>query len=364
MLDYEPSRFAQLAPRAPGTIWKVYKQMGDRVVRGELLALIESAEVGRAKADFMQSLTQVDVRQQVLRRLQTAGGSVPEGTLREAESALREARIRLFTDQQRLLNLGLVIRLEEAAKLPEDQLARHLRLLGLPQEVHQELNSDTLTANLLPLTAPFAGQVARHPHGGPGEVVNPAHPIYVVGDVSHLHMDLEVHLEDMAYLRVGQEVTFFPENQRGEKSETATGNLVHISPEVNEKTRSVPVHAEVENPSGRLRPNTFGTGRILVREVPGAVVVRDEALQFVLRDRSPNEGASNDSQPPEDRFYFVFVRLADSETSFQARRVFPGLSEKGVTAVKGIEPGEAVVTIGSHMLKSELLKDRISGSEE
>src|SRR5205807_1892800 len=52
MLDYEPYRYAQLAARAPGTVWWVEKQMGEPVRKGEVLALIDSTDVGRAKADF------------------------------------------------------------------------------------------------------------------------------------------------------------------------------------------------------------------------------------------------------------------------------------------------------------------------
>jgi cobalt-zinc-cadmium efflux system membrane fusion protein len=345
MLDYEPTGLAQLAPRAAGTVWQVYKTMGAHVKKGDLLVLIESAEVGRAKADFMQSLTQVNVRASMVQRLKAGGGSVPEGTLREAEAALREARIRLFTDQQQLLNLGLPLRLKHVELLPEDRLAQYLRTLGLPETILKDLDLETITANLLPLTAPFDGQVVRHPHAAPGEVVDTKHPLFVVGNVTHLHMDLEIHLEDVALIRVGNPVTFVPENRSGEPGEPAEGKLAHISPEVNEKTRNVAAHAEVENPDGRLRPNTFGTGRILVREVDKAVVVPNMALQ--TEDRSS---------------YFVFVR--QSETTFQVRPVKLGIRAADVTAIDdGVAEGEEVVTTGSHALKSELQKDRIAGGD-
>jgi cobalt-zinc-cadmium efflux system membrane fusion protein len=339
MLDYDPSYYAELATRAPGTVWHVYKEIGEPVRKGEALALIESADVGKAKADFLQSLTQLDVRQQALQRLRSAGGSVPEGTLREAEASLREARIRLFNHQQRLLNLGLPIRLGEVTELSEDKLVRHLRLLGLPEAVRQGVDPETLTANLLPLTAPFDGQVVSR-RAAPGEVVSPSQPQFVVADVHRIHIDLDVHPEDMAHVRVGQAVTFELENQQGA---VARGQVSHISPEVNEKSRNVVVHAEAPNPDAKLRPHAFGTGRILISEQPRAVVVPTEAVQ--------SDGRSS----------FVFVRVSD--VGFQSRPVEPGLREGGYTEVHGVQPGEAVVTAGSHALKSELLKDRIGGEE-
>src|SRR5207302_9888365 len=60
--DYEPSRYARLTSRATGTIWRMEKETGDSIRKGEILALIDAAEVGRAKADFLHSLTQVRLR--------------------------------------------------------------------------------------------------------------------------------------------------------------------------------------------------------------------------------------------------------------------------------------------------------------
>ena len=339
MIDFEPSYFAELSTRAPGTIWQVYHEIGDKVEKGDVLALIESAEVGKAKADFLQSLAQIDVRQQTVTRLRSAGGSVPEATLREAEAALREARIRLFNDQQKLLNFGLSIRIEEAAKLSEDQLVRHLRLLGLPDAVRRNIDPETLTANLLPLTAPFAGRVVTR-RAAPGDVANTNTPQFVVADVRRIHIDLDVHPEDMGHVRLGQTVTFQPD---GIPNLTAAAKVSHISPEVDEKSRNVTVHAEADNESERLRPHTFGTGRIVIQEHPDAVVVPVAAVQS------------------EGQTHFVFVRLSDR--SFQVRPVQTGIHDGDFIEVNGVKPGDEVVTTGSHELKSELLKERIAGGD-
>jgi cobalt-zinc-cadmium efflux system membrane fusion protein len=342
-IDYEPSVYARLTPRASGTVWRVYKEIGQTLRKGDVLALIDSAEVGRAKADFLQSLAQVKVRSTTVERLRSAGreGAVPERLLREAEAALREARIRLFNDQQALLNLGLPVRVGDVEDLPEEQQVRRLRLLGLPDDVTRELDTDTLTANLLPLTAPFDSVVVQR-DAAPGEVIEGRQPrtLFVVADVRQLHIDLDVNPEDMAEVRVGQAVTFTPD---GGKTE-ATAKVSHISPEVDEKTRRVTVHAEVANLDGRLRPNAFGTGHIILRERPGAVVIPNEAIQ------------------PDGSTSLIFVRVSD--TAFEVRPVETGLHEGNLVEVRGVRPGEEVVTTGSFALKSELLKDRITGGDE
>jgi cobalt-zinc-cadmium efflux system membrane fusion protein len=353
MLDYEPYRYAQLAPRAAGTVWWVEKELGEPVHRGEVLALIDSTDVGRAKADFLQSLELVELRRASLDRLQSAQGAVSGGNLREAQANLREARLRLFNDHQRLLNLNLPFRVEDVAKLPEDQQVKHMRLLGLPEKLQKQVNPETLTANLLPLTAPFDGRLVRHPHAAPGEVVGTNQPLFAVGDTTRLHIDLEINPPDAGLLRVGQTVTFVAADRPGEKTGKEAraagapkGKLSHISPEVNEKSRRIQVHAELENPDERLRPNTYGTGYILVREKPDAVAVATEAIQWEIEKEV--------SSP------YVFVRV--SETVFHVRPVQLGLVDGGFTEVDGLRPGDIVVTTGGHVLKSELLKERI-GSE-
>ena len=347
-VDYEPSAYARLTSRAAGSVWRVDKEIGDPLKKGDVLALIDSAEVGRAKADFLQSLAQVKVRATTLERLQAAGreGAVPDRSLREAEAGLREARIRLFNDQQALLNLGLPVRLQDVEDLPEEQQVRRLRLFGLPDALAKQLDPETLTANLLPLTAPFDGVVVQR-DTAVGEVIEKTQPkiLFVVADVRQLHIDLAVNPEDMAGVRVGQAVQFWTNGKAvGEAAPDVVCRVSHISPEVDEKTRRVTVHAECDNPDGRLRPNAFGTGRILLRERPGAVVVPSEAIQA--------DGSTS----------LVFVRV--SATNFEARPVEPGLREGDLVEVSGVQPGEEVVTAGSFALKSELLRDRITGGDD
>jgi cobalt-zinc-cadmium efflux system membrane fusion protein len=338
MTDYEPGRYAALTPRTGGTIWRVNKEIGDPVRKGEILALLDAAEVGRTKASFLQNLAESHLRASTLERLEPLkDGIVPQRSLREAEAALRQARFRLFNDQQVLLNFGLPVRLKELEPLPDQQVVRKLRLLGLPESIADQLDAETLTANLLPLVAPFDGVVVER-NATVGEVVTMARPktLFVVADVRELHIDLEVSPNDMSRVHLGQSVLFQPDGGGHEER----GRVSHISPEQDATTRRVRVHAEVTNESGRLRPNAYGTSRIAVAERPNALVVPANAVQSAGDIR------------------VVFVRT--SEASFEVRPVKPGLQEQNLVEVEGVKEGEQVVTLGSYLLKSELQKDRIS----
>ena len=68
-VEYDPTKYARLSSRAAGTLWRVDKQVGDPVKKGEVLCLVEAADVGRAKLELLQALAQVDVRTRTLKRM-------------------------------------------------------------------------------------------------------------------------------------------------------------------------------------------------------------------------------------------------------------------------------------------------------
>lgn len=350
-LDFDHTCYAVLAPRAAGTVWHVAAHPGDTVKRGQILALIDAAEVGRAKSDFLNSLVQVDRRADVVRATESIANLVSDPQLRETKANLREARIKLFNDHQALINLGFHVALDDVMKEMDElkkerdetaglqALFRKLSRLGVPPEMLRELPEDRSTANLLPLTAPFDGVVVSM-RKAKGEAVGPAEPQYVVADLGHLWLMLNVRPDEVGKLKVEQDVFFHTAGMEKEQK----GRLTWISPEMDEKTRIVQARAVLANPDGMLRPRSFGTARIVIETHPQAVTIPDKAVQ-------QDEGV-----------HYVFVRL--DETTFQARRVEIGGRQKELVEIlAGVQPGETVVTTGSHALKSELFKGRIGGEE-
>lgn len=355
VLDYDQTRYAHLSTRAPGMTWRVLAGLGDRVHKGDVLAIIESMDVGKAKADFLQSLVQVNVKTTILKQLEDKPDAVPERTRLDARTALREARIKLLNDQQTLANLGLPVRAEDLANLTDEQMVRQVRLLGLPPKLLEGLDLETLTANLLPLKAPFDGEVISR-NIVIGEIASPSTPQFALADVSRLWVMLDVRSEEAGRLSLGQEVVFAPDGAPEEKVavapstsgvERGEGTRVQvdwISPEVDEKTRTVRVRATVPNSHHQLRPHTFGTGRIIVRSHPDSLVVPNESLQA------------------DGPYQLVFVRIDDQ--TFEPRLVQVGVKDEKYTEIlSGLTAGELVVTTGSFVLKTELFKDRLGGDD-
>lgn len=343
-VTYDQTRVARLSARVSGTVWRVTKQVGDRVQQGEILALVDAAEVGKAKAEFLQTLVQVDLKKQMLTNFRAAEGAVPERTIQEAEAATQEAQIRLLTAQQALVNLGLPIQADDFTGLRSEEIVARVRFLGLPEAVAKPLDPKTTTANLLPLRAPLDGVVVSRAVVA-GEVVDTAKALFVVADVRSMWLTLNVRQEDTQKLTLGQPVQFHVDG----RAEEVRGTIDWISSAVDEKTRTVRVRADLANAEELLRSNTFGTGRIILREEKSAVVVPNDAIQW------------------DGDCHVVFVRdknydpqKADSLLVFHVRKVRPGARNDRYTEIAaGVLPNELVATKGSGVLRSELLKNHL-----
>lgn len=339
IVDYNQNRIAHLSVPVQGFAARVEKHLGDAVKKGDVLALVESAEVGKAKADFKNYLVEVQTRKRRLSLLRP--NTVSEASLIDAENAFKTASIQLANAAQTLVNLGLHISVEDAEKLSDHDLVERMRTLGIPEAVARTLTPGVTSDNLIPLKAPFDGEVVGRDIVQ-GELVGPTKPIqFTVADLHKMWILLDVREEDRDRVQVGQEVSFQVD---GSSAEPVLGRISWLSPELEEKTRTMRVRVEVDNPAHRLLVHSFGTGRILVRSIADALAVPDDAVQG------------------KDKCHFVFVRL--DEQRFQTRLVKLGVRTGGYTQIlDGVSAGEQVVTIGSHALKAELLRNLIGGDE-
>jgi len=339
---YDPTRVARLASRAAGTVWRVEKNVGDAVQKGDLLALVDAAAVGQAKAELLQAVAQLNLQDQTLDRLERLGDAIAQRRLQEVEAARQEAEAAVRKALQSLANLGLSITLDDARVSSGRDLAARLHFLGLPPSVSQSLDPQHSTANLIPLTAPRDGVVVGRDVVS-GEVIDTTKTLFTVVDNRTMWLVLDVPLEDARYARDGQKVVFRPDGSTEER----TGQITWISTRIDAQTRTVQVRAEIPNDDGHLRDESFGGGRIEIREEDNAIVVPKDAIHW--------EGCC----------HVAFVRDRDylaegSYKVFHTRMVRPGITNGDYTEViAGLLPGEVIVTKGSDVLRAELLKGNL-----
>jgi membrane fusion protein, heavy metal efflux system len=313
-LLFNGDRFSHISPRASGVVQRVEKRLGDLVEAGEVLAVIDSADLGNAKAELLQAQAAVNLWQQNYDRQRqlTESGIAAQRELLDAQTRLTEANIALSRAAQRLRNLGVAA----------DRI--------------DEIKQSGETTSLLPVTAPFGGIVVDR-HAVQGEVVDSNHVLFSIADTSLVWAMLDVYEPDVFAVALGQPVTL---HLSGLPGQPVAGRITWISPQLDPQTRTLKVRAEVENSDGRLRANMFGRATIVVRDREPMLVVPREALQW--------EGCCN----------VVFVQRSESE--FQPRKVRVGHEVNGWSVIEeGLEPDEAVVVQGSFLLKTEILKANI-----
>ncbi len=332
-VSFDATRVARLAARVPGTAWRVTKQIGDTVKAGELLAIIDAAEVGKAKTEFLQGIVQLRLKTQAFANLKNA--PVPERQKKEVEAARRDAEVRLLSAEQALVNLGLSVKAAEFGKLDVDDIAKQLQRLGLARELSQ--TDADLPGTLLPLRSPLDGVVMQVDVIA-GEVVDPADVLFVVADPRQMSVHLNVLATDTSWVQVGQAVRFRPDGVKAEFS----GQVAWIGTSADETTRTIPVRVVMPNSDGKLRASALGVGRIVLREEPHAITVPNEAVQTV------------------GRCQVVFVRdkdflKPDGTKAFHARMVRTGAKDGTNTEViVGVAQGEVVATKGSPLLAGEI----------
>lgn len=340
---YDPTRQASLASRVPGSVWTVNKQVGDRVTKGEVLAIVDAAEVGDLKTRLLRSLAEEKLQRQNVSRLTEARNAIAGSRILDAEAALAKAQADVLSAEQSLQNLGLPVQVEHLREMTEPQVLDHLRLLGVPDSVRSQLDSQTSTANLLPIVSPMNGVVIQR-SVTPGEVVDPTRILFQVADTSQMWLRLSVPLENIDQLAIGQAIRFTPDGSR----RAIEGRLDWISTSADTETRMLEVRAVLSNTDGRLRNETFGTGDVVLREEPAAIVIPKGSSHW--------EGCCQ----------VVFVRnkhyfdSPDSPKVFHVRSVRLGASNEDYTEViSGVLPGEIIATAGSDVLKAQLLKNNL-----
>jgi cobalt-zinc-cadmium efflux system membrane fusion protein len=193
-------------------------------------------------------------------------------------------------------------------------------LLGRPLELKAALNGVVIERNATV-----------------GELVDKSKVIYTISDPAQLWAIAEVKERDIAAVRPGQDATFtvlaYPE-------EKFHGKVVLVGNQVEAGSRTVEVRIAAANADGRLKSGMFADLEIVTTILDNVLLISDIALQTDAEEQ------------------IVFVAL--DANRFEKRTVKPGLEQSGrVQILSGVKAGEAVVTEGSFILKSEMLKGQL-----
>ena len=302
------NRVAHVTPRLSGVVTEVRKKLGDRVKKGEVVAVLDSREWADLKSDALAAAQQVELARATFEREKQLFEKKisPEQEFLAAKQALAQVEIGLRTATEKLLALGL-------SQDEVDHLAQETRLARYS------------------LRAPLDGVVIEKAVTV-GEAVSEATDIFTIADLSTVWGEVTIYAHDLGAVRVGQTVTV----RSKDLGEEATGKVSFIGPLIGEESRAASAHVDLPNPKGHWRPGLFVTVELAQEEIPVPVAISADALQ-TFRD-----------------WDVVFVQYGDQ---FEARPLELGRSDgTWVEVISGLSAGENYAAKNSFVLKADLGK--------
>ena len=399
-VEFGGTRLTRISPRVPGVVREAAVEIGALVKVGDLLAVIDSSALGQVKSRYIRmreslllaksDYERVDAicrgtqrmlgictasssAEEVGRKLAEVRVGEAKSRLLRAHSALRLARatferettlrekgisseqsyetarsnlasaeadfrathesIAFASDRNRLA----AERDLKVAQSESEAVERELQILGVSNEQLAALGAEPgRTLSRYELRSPVAGRVIQR-RAVVGELVEERDALYSVADLSTMWLMMDLYERDLMQARIGLPVLFTVDGLPGHSFE---GRIAWVSSTVDDRTRTVKVRADLPNERGFLRANMFGLARIIVHDDDEVLSVPVEAVQ--------TDGCCQ----------LVFVKKNDN--LYEPRKVTLGASASGhVEILHGLASGERVVTTGSFLMKTEILKSNI-----
>jgi len=310
-IEANQQRMQQVTPLVSGRVERVFAVAGDRISAGQVLAILSSPEIAELHGKEIEAQARASLAQSSLRRL------------------------------RRLSELGAAAGKDLAAAEAEAQTAQaevgHIRASLAALGSDERVKGHSISS--LSLRAQISGTITeRHVNAGAG--VQAGAPLFSIADLSTVWVIANVPESQINNMRMG---TAAEVRSPALGQSIARGRITYIDPMLNEETRTARVRLDVANPKEQLRIGTFvevnfESGAAARTDAPTELVVPVEAIQTV------------------ENKTVVFVP-AGKPGHFKAREIQAGEQTGGLRKVTaGLTAAERVVTTGSFVLKTQMLK--------
>ncbi len=304
-IKFNEERMVHVVPRVSGVVISVHRDLGQRVKKGEVLAVIESQALADLRSQFMAAGKRL-----LLARI-TA----------DRERKLWEEKI---SAEQDYLSARQAL---NEAEITSDVASEKLRALGVRPGEHGHGRN----LSRFEIRAPSSGVIVKKAVAM-GETLKEDSSIFTLADLSNVWVEITVYPKDLGSIAVGQPTTVKAAAFEAE----GVGTVSHISAIVAEQTRTTQARVTLDNPTGQWRPGMYVDVKLSAEEVRVPVAVSADAIQTV-RDWS-----------------VVFGRYGEY---FEARPLELGRSDsKMVEVLKGLSAGEKYAGGNSFAIKADLGK--------
>ena len=297
-VEAEPGGQAVLTARAPGSVSRILKQLGDPVRAGETIALVQSREAGQIAAARSVAAAKADLARKVLAR----------------ERSLYEQKVSPRQDLEQA----------QAELAAAEAEARSASSAVSAADVSRD-------GRYVMVVSPISGRITAMA-ASLGAFVQPETELFRIADPARIQIEAAVTATDANRIRPGDQAVI--ETNTGE---TRSAVVRSVTPGVSKETRSATVVLALTGGAGVVQPGQLVRARITSRQsTSSGIVVPEDAVQVV-------EGRDA-----------VFVR---TPKGFRVQPVTVGQRSAGrVQIVEGLKGGESIATRNAFLLKAELGK--------
>ncbi|WP_175354609.1 efflux RND transporter periplasmic adaptor subunit [Herbaspirillum robiniae] len=304
-IRFNEDRTAHVVPQVAGIVESVSANLGQKVKKGQVLAVISSSAVSEQRSELLNAEQRLALARSAYQRekhLWEQKISAEQDYL-QAQASLRESEVAVRNARQKLRAIGATGSSAGAAG----------------------------SLNRYEIRAPFDGVVVEK-HLGLGEAVREDANVFLISDLSSVWAEIVVSPKDMRAVRVGGQAVV----RATAFDFSAGGRISYVGALIGEQTRTAKAHVVLPNPDDGWRPGLFVSVEIVGDETQAAVAVAADAIQSV-------DGKS-----------VVFVRVPGG---FAAQEVETGRSDGRFVEIRsGLEAGAEYAAAGSFAIKAELGK--------
>jgi cobalt-zinc-cadmium efflux system membrane fusion protein len=301
-VHYNADRTVQVVPRLAGLVDSVAANVGDRVRKGQVLAVLSSLALADQRAEGLAAQKRLALARATHSREKKLWEDKisAEQDYQQARAALQEAEITEQNTRQKLAHLGIGL-------APGGNLTR------------------------FELRSPIDGVVTEK-NLSVGQSLGETEKVFTVSDLSSVWVEVPVALKDLAIIKNGQAVQVASTALEAK----APATINYVSAVVGEQTRTATARIVLPNPQGRWRPGLPVQVQVTSDQTQVPVAVQAEAIQS-LRD-----------------WQVVFGRYGEH---LEARPLVLGRSDgQMVEVLSGLTAGEPYAAKNSFVIKAELGK--------
>lgn len=310
-LGLPPNALTSVSAKASGFIKDSKKYVeGMYVKKGVVMAYLENPEFIQHQREYLETAAELTYLRQELERQQTlvdANAGVKKNLQKlQSEVGMKTASLKGIGKQ--LTYLGINV-----SGLTPDNIVERIAIVA-------------------PMTG-YITSIKMHD----GMYVAPELELMEIVNEDHLHLELDVFEKDIAQVKEGQRISY---------TVPALGNTVYegevniIGKEFNTGNKTVRIHGHLEKVRPKFIKDLFVEAKIwltdqTVQAVPEKAVIKDGASSYVY--------VANDQQ-------------GGDEVKFEKVMVVPGVTDKGFTSIKLIDPipaGMKIVTEGAFFVYAQ-----------